>query len=285
MHDKDAGMEPGIAAGKGQPCRPPSLRARAYSQLKSSPGDQLSPVNKAVVAVILASVVLGIAGTEPVVQTSLGSALPIAELVLGAFFLIELLLRTWATGVRPKYAGLRGALRYLARPLSVVDILVIASLLAPFFGPEFAVLRLLRIVRLIALAKFGRYSIALSQLIRAFVRRRYELLMSLVIAGLVFLIAATGMYAIEGSVQPEAFGSIPRALWWALTTLTTVGYGDVYPVTPLGRVFAGLMAVAGIGLIAMPAGILAAAFTEIGQQGKDTDADISSGAGKEDDEN
>ena len=142
----------------------------------------------------------------------------------------------------------------------------------------------MRIVRLIALAKFGRYSIALSQLIRAFVRRRYELLMSLVIAGLVFLIAATGMYAIEGSVQPEAFGSIPRALWWALTTLTTVGYGDVYPVTPLGRVFAGLMAVAGIGLIAMPAGILAAAFTEIGQQGKDTDADISSGAGKEDDE-
>ena len=83
---------------------------------------------------------------------------------------------------------------------------MIASLLAPFFGPEFAVLRLLRIVRLIALAKFGRYSIALRQLIRAFARRRYELLMSLVIAGLVFLIAATGMYAIEGvfSRRPSA---------------------------------------------------------------------------------
>ena len=143
---------------------------------------------------------------------------------------------------------------------------------------------MLRVVRLIALAKFGRYSIALRQLMRAFARRRYELLMSLLIAGLVFLVAATGMYAIEGSVQPEAFGSIPRALWWALTTLTTVGYGDVYPVTPLGRVFAGLMAVAGIGLIAMPTGILAAAFTELGHGDDPTEADISTHVGAIDDE-
>ena len=271
MHDKDAGMETGHG--------PPSLRARVYSQLESSPGNQLSPVNKVVVAVILASVVLGIAGTEPVVQASLGVALPIAELALGAFFLVELVLRTWVAGIRPKYAGAKGMLRYLAQPLSIVDILVIVSLLAPFFGPEFAVLRLLRIVRLIALVKFGRYSIALRRLMRAFARRRYELLMSLVIAGLAFLIAATGMYAIEGNVQPEAFGSIPRALWWALTTLTTVGYGDVYPVTPLGRMFAGMMAVAGIGLIAMPTGILAAAFTEMGQPEEAADA------GKEDHEN
>ena len=285
MHDKDAKMEPGMVVGKGQPYRPPSLRVRVYSQLESSPGSQLSPVNKVVVAVILASVMLGIAGTEPAVQSSLGLALPIAELTFGAFFFVELALRTWAAGVRPEYAGPWGVFRYLTQPLSIVDILVIASLLAPFFGPEFAVLRLLRVVRLIALAKFGRYSSALHRLLRAFARRRYELLMSLVIACLVFLIAATGMYAIEGNVQPEAFGSIPRALWWALTTLTTVGYGDVYPVTPLGRMFAGLMAVAGIGLIAMPTGILAAAFTEMGQRGDAADAAIYTDTGTEDYEN
>ena len=78
----------------------------------------------------------------------------------------------------------------------------------------------------------------------------------------VLLISASVMYVIEGPVQPEAFGSIPRSLWWAIATLTTVGYGDVYPVTALGKFFAGLSAVAGIGLIAMPTGILAAAFSE-----------------------
>ncbi|MCB1761220.1 MAG: ion transporter [Gammaproteobacteria bacterium] len=253
---------------KGSPHRSPSLRALAYAQLESSPGRQLSTINKLVVALILVSVLLGIAGTESLVQASLGLLLPMTELALGLFFLIELALRTWAAGVRSEYAGPKGALRYLAQPLSIVDILVVVSLLAPFFGPELAILRLLRIVRLIALVKFGRYSVALRRLFSAFARRRYELLMSLVIASLVFLIAATGMYAIEGGIQPEAFGSIPRALWWALTTLTTVGYGDVYPVTPLGRVFAGLMAVAGIGLIAMPTGILAAAFTEMGDRGE-----------------
>lgn len=273
-----------MAAGNGHPQDPPTLRERVYAQMESAPGHELSPINKLVVTVILASVVVGIAGTEPTVQASLGLALPIVELVLGAFFVIELALRTWAASVQPAFAGPRGMLRYLTQPLSIVDLLVIVSLLAPFFGPEFAVLRLLRVVRLIALAKFGRYSIALRQLMRAFARRRYELLMSLLIAGLVFLVAATGMYAIEGNVQPEAFGSIPRALWWALTTLTTVGYGDVYPVTPLGRVFAGLMAVAGIGLIAMPTGILAAAFTELGHGDDPTEADISTHVGAIDDE-
>ena len=69
------------------------------------------------------------------------------------------------------------------------------------------------------------------------------------------------MFLAEGEVQPEAFGSIPRALWWAMATLTTVGYGDVYPITPVGKVLASLIAVMGIGVVAMPAGVIAANFT------------------------
>ena len=178
-----------------------------------------------------------------------------------------------------------GAFRYLTRPLSVVDILVIASLLAPFFGPEFAVLRLLRIVRLIAFGQVWALLDRPSSALRAFARRRYELLMSLVIAGLVFLIAATGMYAIEGNVQPEAFGSIPRALWWALTTPTTVGYGDVYPVTPLGRVFR----TDGSSRHRIDWRCQRASWLQRsprwGNAVKDTDADIYTDAGTEDDEN
>jgi len=86
------------------------------------------------------------------------------------------------------------------------------------------------------------------------------------IAGIVLLVASTLMYWAEAGAQPDKFGSIPRAMWWCIITLTTVGYGDVYPVTLLGKSLAGLVAIAGIGLIAMPTGILAAAFSDVVQR-------------------
>jgi voltage-gated potassium channel len=89
------------------------------------------------------------------------------------------------------------------------------------------------------------------------------------IAGALLLISASALYVLEGGAQPDAFGSIPRAMWWSVATLTTVGYGDVVPVTALGRVFATLTAITGVGLIAMPAGILASAFSDAMQRKRD----------------
>ena len=124
------------------------------------------------------------------------------------------------------------------------------------------VLRIFRLMRILRLIKLGRMSLAMNYLIEAITARRVELLLSFFV-GLFFLIlSASALYVVEGEVQPDKFGSIPRTLWWAAVTLTTIGYGDVYPVTPLGKVFAGLVAFAGIGLIALPTGILAAAFSE-----------------------
>ena len=98
--------------------------------------------------------------------------------------------------------------------------------------------------------------------------------MSFVIASMLLLMSSTLLYIVEGGIQPETFGSIPRAMWWSIATLTTVCYGDVYPVTTLGRVFAGLTAITGIGLIAMPTGILASAFSDAlqNQDNKNRDA-------------
>jgi voltage-gated potassium channel len=92
--------------------------------------------------------------------------------------------------------------------------------------------------------------------------RRYELLISVGVGIFILLLSSTLMYLVEGHTQPEAFGSIPRAMWWAVATLTTVGYGDAVPETVLGRILGSLTAVTGIGLIAMPAGILAAAMSD-----------------------
>ena len=92
--------------------------------------------------------------------------------------------------------------------------------------------------------------------------RRDELILSLVAGLSLIVVAATALYLAEGGVQPEKFGSIPRALWWSVATMTTIGYGDVYPITPLGKVLASVTAILSIGLIAMPTGILAAAFSD-----------------------
>jgi voltage-gated potassium channel len=99
----------------------------------------------------------------------------------------------------------------------------------------------------------------------AVAKRRYELGISLIIAAVLMLLSASALYVIEGAGQPEAFGSITRSMWWAVATLTTVGYGDIVPLTALGKAFAAFTALTGIGLIAMPAGILAAAFSEVVQ--------------------
>ena len=108
----------------------------------------------------------------------------------------------------------------------------------------------------------GRYSIALQMIYHAIAERRYELGVSIVIAFSLMLLASTALYMAERSSQPEAFGSILRSMWWSVATLTTVGYGDVVPLTILGRIAAALTAVTGIGIIALPTGILAGAFSD-----------------------
>jgi len=144
------------------------------------------------------------------------------------------------------------------------EVLIIAIL--PFIltmgGVNLVVVRLLKFLRLFRLVRLGVCSLAWSVMETAVSRRKYELILSLGVAGGLLILSASLIYLAEASVQLEEFGSIPRTLWWAIATLTTVGYGDVTPVTALGRFLAGNSAVAGIGLVAMPAGILAAAFID-----------------------
>ncbi len=131
----------------------------------------------------------------------------------------------------------------------------------------------MRLLRILKLARIPMVSRALINLKRALFSRIVELCLSVVLAFLLMLVAATILYFIEKDAQPDVFGSIPRALWWGVATLTTVGYGDVYPITPLGKICAGVFAIAGIGLVAMPTGIFAAAMSEIMAKPSDEDVD------------
>src|SRR5690606_1703563 len=127
---------------------------------------------------------------------------------------------------------------------------------------DLRVFRSVRLVRVFRIAKLARYSEALRMFGRVIARKREELLTVLLVAFVLLLIASTLMYYIEGDVHPKGFGSIPETMWWGIATLTTVGYGDVYPVTPPGKVLGAIIAVLGIGLFALPTGILGAAFVE-----------------------
>jgi voltage-gated potassium channel len=131
---------------------------------------------------------------------------------------------------------------------------------------NFMLLRLFRLIRILRLARLGRFSLAMHHLSQAVSERREELLLSLILATFVLVFSAAGMYFIEGENDPQTFGSIPRAMWWSVCTLTTVGYGDIYPHTALGKILGAFTSLAGIGLIAMPTGILAAAFSDAFQR-------------------
>jgi voltage-gated potassium channel len=185
--------------------------------------------------------------------------------VIVVVFALEFALRFWSEGENPRHKGVGGRLRFLAQFITIADILAfLPELIVMLFFPQLAGgwLTALRALRLFRLFKLARYVPAFA-IVGAAVRRAWAPLMAaLAVAGAQLYVAAMMLYFIEGAAKPEAFGSITRALWWAVVTLTTVGYGDVYPDTALGRVAAGLVALAGIGIVAMPTGILASSFAQ-----------------------
>ena len=241
-----------------------SLRRRLYRRLDpSARAHGISPLNRFIIAMILASVVVTVLASEPALDGRFGGLFHAFELIAGTIFLAEYVARAWVSAEHPDNpGGWRGRVRYLLSPLAIVDLLALLPLFGALVGAEAFLLRLLRLFRILRLARLGRFSSVLTIVGECLHARRFELVMSLVFAGLLLLVSSTLLHLVEGGVQPEAFGSIPRAMWWSIATLTTVGYGDVFPVTVLGRVLAGVTALGGIGLIAMPTGILAAAFSD-----------------------
>jgi voltage-gated potassium channel len=212
---------------------------------------------------------LAILETEPTVENIAPRIFSRLEWIFAILFLAEYLIRLWAEGENPKFRGIRGRVRYALTPAAIIDLIAfLPSLVLPLLPgiSNFMLLRVFRLIRILRLARLGRFSLAMHHLSEAVSERREELLLSLMLAAFVLVFSATAMYLLEGENNPETFGSIPRAMWWSVCTLTTVGYGDIYPHTVLGKICGGLTSIAGIGLIAMPTGILAAAFSDAFQR-------------------
>ena len=238
------------------------LRERVYHELYGHESGGLTATQRLLFTVILVAVVMAVVSTEPELPLRLRDGIEVLEWIVGAIFVVEYLARVACAGVLPEFRGLRGRLRFVLQPLLIIDLLALLPFLIGALGSESLLLRLIRVLRLLALTKLVRYSQAMRGVVAAVVDRRFELMFAVMLASLMLLFSSAALYVIEGDAQPKAFGSILRAMWWSVITLTTVGYGDVVPITPLGKVFAALTAIAGIGMIAMPTGILAASFSE-----------------------
>lgn len=232
------------------------------------PGDTASLlVDVFIIGLILLNVVGVVIETVPSIQRTYGTALYAFEIFSVTAFTIEYVARVWSCIESPEYNGaVRGRLRFMRTPLAIIDVLAVAPFYLPILGVTLAgdlrVLRALRLLRIVRVAKLGRYLPAFLSLMRVVKRKKEELVLSFTVLSILLVIAASLMFYAEHEAQPEIFSSIPATMWWAVATLTTVGYGDVYPVTVAGKVLASAVAILGIGLFALPAGILASGLQE-----------------------
>ena len=186
------------------------------------------------------------------------------ELFSGIVFSIEYILRLWVCTQEKRFKRtISGRLKYMLTPLALIDLAAVLAFYLPFVITDLQLLRLVRLVRLLRLLQVIRYSESLKTFTELYRMKRQELSMVFLAIGLLLVVSSAVIYHVEHEAQPEAFSSIPASMWWGVSTLTTVGYGDVYPSTPLGKFFGAIIALLGIGFFALPAGILGSGFVAI----------------------
>lgn len=240
-----------------------TFRHYVYSVLEEHGGGLLGRIiNVILIVLIIANVLVVIFESEKEFASKYSTALITFEYISLFVFGLEYIFRIWIAPENPDAhykTPLKQRMRYMVTPMAIVDFIAILPLLLGFFFD--GNLLVLRMVRLIRGFKITRYSHSMALLIEVLKRESGTLFSTFFILGTLIVLAATGIHLVEGDQQPENFGSIPRALWWATVTLTTIGYGDVVPVTILGKFFGGVIAILGISMAALPAGILASGFS------------------------
>ena len=185
------------------------------------------------------------------------------ELFSVIIFSFEYIGRLWSCveNKENNESNFKSRIRYIFSFSAIIDAVAILPSLLAFLFPTVD-LRFVRALRIFRLLKFSRYSNSINTLLEVLWDQRKSFGAAFFILFIVLIISSSGMYLVEKDVQPEKFGSIPRSMWWSIVTLTTVGYGDVFPITSLGKIFGSIIIILGIGTVALPAGILASAFTE-----------------------
>ena len=240
-----------------------TLRNKIFLFLEiSTPEDRASYwFDMFMVVLILSNVAAIILETVDVISEAAGSFFYLFELFSVIIFTTEYILRVWSSVEDPSgrfSSPFLGRLRYILSPMAIIDLIAFLPFyLSTFFGVD---LRILRLFRLLRLVKLTRYSPALNAVGATMVSQHRALTAAFLVMIMALLFSSSIMFVFENEVQPEKFSSIPTAMWWGMATLTTVGYGDVAPVTPMGQLFGIITMIIGIGMFALPTGIIATGF-------------------------
>jgi voltage-gated potassium channel len=235
-----------------------TLRARTWEVLIGQDDSALGrAVPFAIGVLILLNVAIVIAESFPDWSDDTLRRLHRFDFVSVGVFAIEYVLRVWSCVEDPRYrAPVLGRLRFAVTPLALVDFLAIVPAFIPAAKVDLRTARLLRLIRILRVLKLGRYSRSLQLFGKVFSRARTEIVSCMIVLCMLMVVGSSLMYFAERDAQPDAFPTIVATMWWGMATLSTVGYGDVYPITGLGKLIGSVVAVLGIGFFALPAGIL-----------------------------
>ena len=242
-----------------------TVRRRVFEIVEeAAPGDLASRLFDWFLIVLISSnIAVVVLETVPSLHLKYGTIFHWFEVFSVLAFTVEYLLRLWSA---PEHGSLRrlgpvqSRVRYAFSFFALIDLAAILPFYLAFaLGLDLRILRMLRLLRFL---KLMRYSAAMMTMQRVIYEERRALGAALLIMLGLLIMASTGMYYAERHAQPQIFGSIPAAMWWGLATLTTVGYGDIVPVTLVGKLIGGVVMLLGIGMFALPIGILATGFTQ-----------------------
>lgn len=240
-----------------------------HPELGESKWDKI--LNGFIIVLIILNVIVVVLETVHTIYEQYQQFFYYFDLISVIIFSIEYVLRVWSCNHDPKYShNIYGRIRYIFSVDALIDLLAIL----PFYvhvvvGLDLRVLRILRLLRFLRLFRLTAYMKSAQMIRNVFVKRANELKLSFVLFLFLLLIASCIMYFTEHLAQPKVFSSIPATVWWAIVTLTSVGYGDMVPVTVVGKIMTAIIMLAGVGIFALPAGIITAGFLEEMQKMKD----------------
>ena len=242
------------------------LKTKIYNLIRDDDENDLysSIFDGVIISLIIVNILLVVLDTFnfPSWYVKLSSGIEIISVVV---FTIEYVLRLFTADLKYSDKGhIRARIKYIFSFMAIIDLLAILPFYIPFIFPiDLRVLRALRIFRLFRLFKFGRYTAALQVIGTVLKKKRSQLVSSMMVIFILMVVASILMYNVEHDAQPEVFKNALSGLWWSVATFTTVGYGDIFPITAAGKVLATIMALLGIGLVAVPTGIISAGFIEV----------------------
>jgi voltage-gated potassium channel len=246
------------------------IKKRIYEILETA--EAKDKISKAfdifIMTLIILNVIMVISTTVERIHFQYKYYFRIFEIFSMSIFTLEYLLRLWVCSLDRHFKNtLTGRIKYILTPLAIIDLLAIL----PFYLPmiisiDLKFIMAVRLFRLFSLFKIHRYSKAVSMLKKVLKKKKEELILIVLIVLFLIVIFSSLIYFFEKDAQPEIFSNIPASIWWTIMTFTTVGYGNVYPVTLMGKIIGALVAFIGIGMFALPAGIIGSGLVEVARE-------------------